>query len=70
MRKSDVEVNAWTPNGTFVLDELRELNRSIDIDCTPHRLRHTSATMMLNHNVAITTVGAVLGHTDIRMTGV
>jgi site-specific recombinase XerD len=26
--------------------------------------------MMLNHNVAITTVGAVLGHTDIRTTGV
>jgi len=49
---------------------LRELGRSIGIVCTPHRLRHTSATMMLNHNVAITTVGAVLGHTDIRTTGV
>jgi site-specific recombinase XerD len=26
--------------------------------------------MMLNHNIAITTVGAVLGHTDVRTTGV
>jgi integrase len=49
---------------------LRTIGLSIGVVCTPHRLRHTSATMMLNHNVAITTVGAVLGHSDIRTTGV
>ena len=49
---------------------LRAMGQTVEIVCTPHRLRHTSATMMLNHNVATTTVGAVLGHTDIRTTGV
>lgn len=49
---------------------LRELGSSVDVRVTPHRLRHTAATMMLNHDVAITTVGSVLGHSDIRTTAI
>jgi integrase len=49
---------------------LRELGKSVGVRVTPHRLRHTAATMMLNHDVAITTVGSVLGHSDIRTTSV
>ena len=48
----------------------RELGKSVGVRVTPHRLRHTAATMMLNHDVAITTVGSVLGHSDIRTTSV
>lgn len=49
---------------------LRELGKSVGVKVTPHRLRHTAATMMLNHDVAITTVGSVLGHSDIRTTSI
>jgi integrase len=47
---------------------LRTVGRSVGVAATPHKLRHTAATMMLNHDVAITTVSSVLGHTDIRTT--
>lgn len=49
---------------------LRALGRSVGVKVAPHRLRHTAATMMLNHDVAITTVGSVLGHSDIRTTNI
>jgi len=49
---------------------LRRIGDAVGVVCTPHRLRHTAATMMLNHDVAITTVGAVLGHSDIRTTSI
>lgn len=49
---------------------LRELGKSVGVKVTPHRLRHTATTMMLNHDVAITTVGSVLGHSDIRTTSI
>jgi integrase len=47
---------------------LRNIGRSVGVAATPHKLRHTAATMMLNHGAAITTVSSVLGHTDIRTT--
>ncbi len=49
---------------------LRTLGASVGVKVTPHRLRHTAATVMLNHDVAITTVGSVLGHSDIRTTAI
>ena len=35
---------------------------------SPLRLRHTVATLMLNQSIPLTTIGAVLGHTDARTT--
>lgn len=49
---------------------LRRVGELEGVVCTPHRLRHTAATMMLRHDVALPTVGAVLGHTDVRTTSV
>jgi len=49
---------------------LRRLGREVGVVCTPHRLRHTAATLMLRQDVALPTVGAILGHTDVRTTSV
>jgi integrase len=49
---------------------LAALGRRIGVVVSPHRLRHTSATLMLNGGVSIEAVGKVLGHTDIKTTGV
>jgi integrase len=47
---------------------LAKVGRSIGIHVSPHRLRHTAATLMLNQSVPLSTIGAVLGHTDARTT--
>lgn len=49
---------------------VKSVGRRIGIVVTPHRLRHTSATLMLNRGVSMEAVGKVLGHTDIKTTGV
>ena len=47
---------------------LSKLGRSIGVHVSPHRLRHTAATLMLNQSIPLSTIGAVLGHTDARTT--
>jgi integrase len=47
---------------------LTRLGISVDVKVSPHRLRHTAATLMLNSSVPLTSIGAVLGHTDSRTT--
>jgi len=49
---------------------LDELGRGVGIKVTPHRLRHTAATLMLNQGVPIESVSKVLGHSEIRTTGI
>jgi integrase len=49
---------------------LKRLSSEHDLVITPHMLRHTTATMMLNQGVPIETIGKVLGHADIRTTSV
>ena len=49
---------------------LTAIGRSIGVVVSPHRLRHTSATLMLNGGVSIEAVGKVLGHTDSKTTSV
>ena len=44
--------------------------REIGIACSPHRLRHTAATLMLNETGSIATVSSFLGHTELRTTSV
>jgi integrase len=47
---------------------LAAVGKSINVHVSPHRLRHTAATLMLNQAVPLTTIGSVLGHTDARTT--
>ncbi len=50
-------------------DSVRKaMNRSGFEDMTFHDLRHSSASMMINNDVSLYTVGAVLGHKDQRST--
>jgi integrase len=48
----------------------RRLSSECGIRATPHSLRHTSATLMLNAGVPLDHVGKVLGHCDVRSTAV
>ena len=47
---------------------LSALGAAIGVKVSPHRLRHTSATLMLNAGIPLETVGKVLGHGDLRTT--
>ena len=49
---------------------LGEIGRSLGLKVTPHRLRHTAATLMLNEGVPIESVSKVLGHSEVRTTGI
>ncbi len=46
------------------------IGKSLNIHVTPHRLRHSAATLMLNHGVPLEAVGRVLGHGDLKTTAV
>ncbi len=45
-----------------------KLSKFTAIKFTPHALRHTAATEMLNRGIDIYKVSRVLGHTDIKTT--
>ncbi len=45
-------------------------SKEIGVHCSPHRLRHTAATLMLNETGSIATVSSFLGHTELRTTSV
>jgi integrase len=45
---------------------LRGAGKELGFYVTPHRLRHTAATIMLNEGVPLDTVSAILGHADVR----
>ena len=49
---------------------LSNRTKEIGIRCSPHRLRHTAATLMLNRVGSITTVSTFLGHSDLKTTSV
>ena len=49
---------------------LTRVGRSIDVTVSPHRLRHSAATLMLNRGASIEAVAKVLGHSDVRVTSV
>ena len=49
---------------------LVRIGRSIGVDVSPHRLRHSAATLMLNRGASIEAVAKVLGHGDVRVTAV
>ena len=49
---------------------LTGIGRALDIRVSPHRLRHSAATLMLNRGASIEAVAKVLGHSDVRVTSV
>jgi integrase len=49
---------------------LKATGKRVGVVVTPHRLRHTSATLLLNNGQPIEVVGRVLGHTDVKTTSV
>jgi integrase len=49
---------------------LKRVAKTVDVEVSPHRLRHSAATLMLNKGASIEAVSKVLGHSDIRITGV
>ena len=49
---------------------LSRIGRSVGLEVSPHRLRHSAATLMLNRGASIEAVGKVLGHGDVRVTSV
>ena len=49
---------------------LSRVGRSVGLEVSPHRLRHSAATLMLNRGASIEAVGKVLGHGDVRVTSV
>ena len=66
-----VTLDGYGPTDPDALSHwLKHVGQEIGVTVTPHRLRHTSATMILNRGVAIEAVGKVLGHSYHRTTGV
>jgi integrase len=55
---------------TLMTRWLSNRTKEIGIRCSPHRLRHTAATLMLNRVGSITTVSTFLGHSDLKTTSV
>jgi integrase len=49
---------------------LRSVGSTIGISVSPHRLRHTSATLMFRADVVIETVGKRFGHRDVPTTSI
>jgi len=56
-------------NYTLISDRLRRFGQQAGIQpMSSHRLRHTLATMLVNHGMPITSLQKFLGHRDINMT--
>jgi len=53
----------------LLTDRLKSFGRKVDIEpMTPHRLRHTLATFLINQGMPITSLQKFLGHQDINKT--
>ncbi len=56
----------YTANGLRVL--VKQLNEASGIKFTPHKLRHTFATLMLEGGCDIFSLSKMMGHSDIKTT--
>jgi integrase len=52
----------------FIAQHLKQLGKRIDVDVSPHRLRHTYATQLLNVDCRVTSIQRLLGHTNLNTT--
>ena len=55
-------------NKTLVGRRLRRYGRQIKVEVSPHRLRHTLATRLLNQGMPITSIQKLLGHEGLDTT--
>jgi site-specific recombinase XerD len=47
---------------------LNQVGKRIDVCVSPHRLRHTFATQLLNVGCSVTSIQRLLGHTNLNTT--
>lgn len=55
-------------NNSQVTREWNRLKKETGINCTPHQLRHSYATMLFDAGIDVKTAQMWLGHTDIKTT--
>jgi site-specific recombinase XerD len=52
----------------FIAKRLNRIGEQIDVYVSPHRLRHTFATQLLNVGCKVTSIQRLLGHTNLNTT--
>ena len=52
----------------FLAARIKAIGRQADVCVSPHRLRHTFATQLLNVDCKVTSIQKLLGHTDLNTT--
>jgi site-specific recombinase XerD len=52
----------------FLSRRLKVVGRQVDVSVSPHRLRHTYATQLLNVGCRVTSIQKLLGHTHLNTT--
>ncbi|MFT3893693.1 MAG: tyrosine-type recombinase/integrase [Anaerolineales bacterium] len=52
----------------YLSQHLKRIGRQVDVTVSPHRLRHTFATQLLNVGCQVTSIQKLLGHTDLNTT--
>jgi len=56
------------PSDGAVRNQLRKWGAICNVSVTPHRLRHTFATRLINHGMSLESVRKLLGHRSLQMT--
>ncbi len=52
----------------FLSQRLKAIGRQVEVSVSPHRLRHTFATQLLNVGCRVTSIQKLLGHTNLNTT--
>jgi integrase len=52
----------------FLSQRIKAIGRKVDVSVSPHRLRHTFATQLLNVGCKVTSIQKLLGHTNLNTT--
>jgi site-specific recombinase XerD len=54
--------------GWLIQERLRQYGKAVKVQVSPHRLRHTVATRLLNQGMPITSLQRILGHEKLETT--
>lgn len=52
----------------FICSRLKAIGKKVDVNVSPHRLRHTFATQLLNVGCRVTSIQKLLGHGNVNTT--